>query len=169
MRARGKPTGCFGLHDLATDWRAAVNNWEAGSIPCGPLGHDVAQLKWAGWKPGQCITPVTRAGKVLDPIKVSPNDMATYVWRDVVEETRSRASYTVRTRDDMSEQAWGQPWWDLLTKVYNIKRTTPLQRSILVRVVTGTYVSGVQLIRWGYDTTGMCECGALDDGFHRCF
>ena len=70
------------------------------------------------------------------------------MWRDAVEETRSRASHKVRIREDMAEQAWGRPWWVIRTSIFKSKRTTPLQRSILVSVVAGTYVSGAQLLRW---------------------
>ena len=96
---------------------------------------------------------------MLGPEASQPKEVDACFKLGVVEETRVRAGENIRVRDDFDISTWQEPWWGVASIVYRSTYVTPLQRHSFKSIVAGTYPSAAQMKKWGYDCTGLCECG----------
>ena len=109
---------------------------------------------------------------MVDLLHVCPRDVLKVFKKDVVAETRSRASERIRERYMQDLQDWKEPWWEVLGRLCNGRQLGPLQKHILMQVVTMTYPTKVQQSSWGLDTDGVCDqcdLGLPDTVEHRCW
>ena len=101
----------------------------------------------------------------MDILRHGPLLTARLFKQDVVECIRDKAKGKVEKLVGIKLDK--NLWWELINKFMQ-GRAQPLQKSILLRVMSGALVTRAKLRQWGYPTDGFSPaCGVLDTVEHR--